>query len=114
LRYKKGLPMEVENQFFFGNDIAIVQKDYEDWKKHFDDSIEYESEGFQFCLIDDRTIHQLVLYVVRYFFYRDERLYVMEVSALESFKNIEDAQARCNGVIEYYTRGKTYPAESIR
>lgn len=106
--------MNIESQLFFGHSIDTITLDYENWKKQFVDYVDYEFEGSQFCLVNDMSIHKLVLYVARLFFYHNEHVYIMEVSALETFKNIEEAQAQCNGIIEYYTRGNIYTVETIR
>ena len=106
--------MQNEKQLFFGYSLDTISSDYENWKKQFSDYVDYEFEGFQFCLVNDISIHKLVLYAARIFFCHNERIYIMEVSAVETFKNIDEAQAQCNGVIEYYTRGMAYPVETIR
>lgn len=106
--------MQLENQFFISKDYDTMQIDYANWKHQFNDYIDYQKDGYQFCLVNDEKVHKIVLYVVEFYFYRADILYVMEVSAMEEFKNIEDAQARCGGIIEYYTRGKMCPMESAR
>lgn len=97
------------NQIFVGPSIDTIREDIEDWKKQYDDYVDFELDGYCFHLVQNRTIHKLVLYVERIPFYKaDGRLYYMEVSALESFKSIDEAQAKVNGIIEYYVRGKEF------
>ncbi len=103
--------MKLNNYIFLAKNPAFLHQDFENWQIQFDESIDYEKEGYHFCLTKNFRAHQIVLYVVRYFYYEAGKIYVMEVSAMEEFKNIEDALARCNGIIEYYICGRRYSEE---
>ena len=92
-----------ENIIFVGKNIDNVQKQYENWAKQYD-CAKCERDGYRFSLIEHH--HRIVLYAEWIYYSHDNKLYIMELSAMESFNSIEEAEARCGGLIEYYIRGK--------
>lgn len=103
-----------DKQIFIGSDLEEIEQDYTNWKNQFLEYTEMEKNGIRFCLVNNHTIHKIVLFVDRIFTIKSDRLYIMEVSALKEFKNIEEAEANCHGVIEYYISGDVMPDDYIR
>ncbi len=95
-----------ENIIFVGKSIDNVQRQYENWATQYDDCAKCERDGYRFSLVKDEHHHRIVLYVECIYYSHDNKLYIMELSAMESFNSIEEAEARCGGLIEYYIRGR--------
>ena len=93
---------DVDSAVFVGDSFEKVYYDLECWKKQFDECCQYETCGYSFCLVKDQTVKRIVLYVEHSYYYDSINKCILEMTAIETFADIPEAQRVCSNIISRY------------
>ena len=98
----------MEKQIFIGTEQGAIERDYQDWKKSYDNADELEYDGHYFYICEDKKTRKYLLWMKKVYFIEQGKMYVLELSVVAEFEDYYDAARNLMENVNYIVSGKEH------